>query len=323
MFDSSFIPIVSRIVINKIRGKKVPLFVWFNITNKCNLNCIYCYNRRDSVYNEMTTQEVYSLIDELATCGTKKITFIGGEPLLRDDIGQLISYAKRKRLFTCLTTNGILIDEKIDKINKLDLLSISFCDEQKNSSSSKIPEFFDIVKKSLSYCKRVYISLVLTKSAVENLDSFLDKAKDCNVKIYVTPLIELKQSHEDLSFCIPERSLYRSTILRLLEEKKRSNTILNSNKYLHHILNWPDSIRPRKCWAGVFYCIIDSNGDLYPCLEMIDSKKATNFKAYGFKDAFKQLTIDGCKGCFWNCHTEFNELLSFNLPEIYNLITKL
>jgi len=66
---------------------KKPVVVW-NTTRACNLNCIHCYAKavHQSRDKELTTEEGFHLIDDLATFGVPVLLFSGGEPLLRSDL---------------------------------------------------------------------------------------------------------------------------------------------------------------------------------------------------------------------------------------------
>jgi len=70
-------------------GRRIPLYVGFFITQKCNLNCIYCFpdspNRKNET--EFSTEEIFRIVDELYAMGTRYITILGGEPLIRKDFG--------------------------------------------------------------------------------------------------------------------------------------------------------------------------------------------------------------------------------------------
>jgi len=70
----------------------MPLYVVFDVTSRCNLNCIHCYSSKKQ--EEMTTSDVYHIIDMLHEAGTGIIDFGGGEPLLRNDIFDILSYSK-------------------------------------------------------------------------------------------------------------------------------------------------------------------------------------------------------------------------------------
>ena len=92
---------------------KKPVVVW-NTTRACNLNCIHCYARavHQSRDRELTTEEGFHLIDDLATFGVPVLLFSGGEPLLRSDLPELTRYAVSKGIRAVISTNGTLITEE-------------------------------------------------------------------------------------------------------------------------------------------------------------------------------------------------------------------
>jgi len=89
---------------------KKPVVVW-NVTRRCNLRCVHCYSQsEDRGYSgELSLDEGKSLIDDLAGFGSPVILFSGGEPLIRPDILDLITYATQQGRRAVLSTNGTLI----------------------------------------------------------------------------------------------------------------------------------------------------------------------------------------------------------------------
>ncbi len=94
--------------------EKKPIVVW-NITRRCNLRCKHCYSGSAFEVNEdeLTNAEAKKVIDDLADFGVPVILFSGGEPLMREDVFELIAYANEKNIRTVLSTNGTLINEQI------------------------------------------------------------------------------------------------------------------------------------------------------------------------------------------------------------------
>ena len=93
---------------------KKPVVVW-NMTKRCNLKCVHCYAQaKGETYegNELSTDEGKKLIDDLARFGVPVILFSGGEPLLRQDLPELIGYATQKGMRAVISTNGTLITEE-------------------------------------------------------------------------------------------------------------------------------------------------------------------------------------------------------------------
>ncbi|MCP4985048.1 MAG: radical SAM protein, partial [Colwellia sp.] len=83
---------------SKIVNVKFPHAIQLNLTFKCNQRCEYCGIYTDKRY-EMTTQEVFKMIDEFVALGTSRISLTGGEPLTRKDFQEIVSYARKKGLF--------------------------------------------------------------------------------------------------------------------------------------------------------------------------------------------------------------------------------
>jgi radical SAM protein with 4Fe4S-binding SPASM domain len=88
----------------------IPLDGTIALTSHCNLNCRHCYIRDNSAKNELTTQELFRLIDEITDAGCVYLLLTGGEPLLRPDFKEIYAYARKKGLIVSLFTNGTLID---------------------------------------------------------------------------------------------------------------------------------------------------------------------------------------------------------------------
>jgi len=91
-----------------------PLVVW-NMTTRCNLRCVHCYNRSGESDAEtgLTTTEAEALIDDLAAMAVPVLLFSGGEPVLRPDLYHLAEYAAAHNLRPVLSTNGTLITAEV------------------------------------------------------------------------------------------------------------------------------------------------------------------------------------------------------------------
>jgi putative heme d1 biosynthesis radical SAM protein NirJ1 len=90
-----------------------PVVVW-NTTRTCNLKCIHCYSNSESkkYEGELDTREALRFIDHLAEFKVPVILFSGGEPLLREDLIELVTYAKGKGIRATISTNGTLLSRE-------------------------------------------------------------------------------------------------------------------------------------------------------------------------------------------------------------------
>lgn len=118
----------------KKAGKKIfPIKAMFELTYRCNLRCRHCYvvppkdDGRGT--RELSTKEVFIILDQLAAAGCLNLGFTGGEPFLRKDIFDILRYAKSKGFNIIVLTNGTLITpKKADSLKELGLnkIDVSF-----------------------------------------------------------------------------------------------------------------------------------------------------------------------------------------------------
>jgi len=90
---------------------KRPVVVW-NMTRRCNLRCVHCYSQsQNKAYpGELTTVEGKAFIDDLAAFSCPVILFSGGEPLMRQDLPELVRHATDRGIRAVISTNGTLIN---------------------------------------------------------------------------------------------------------------------------------------------------------------------------------------------------------------------
>ncbi len=95
-----------------------PRVVEFEITLACNLRCIHCYcEAGQKAPFELSTGEIKDLMDDLKNLGIWALDIVGGEPLLRPDLYDLLKYARSIGLRVMVNTNGTLLEE--DTVKKL------------------------------------------------------------------------------------------------------------------------------------------------------------------------------------------------------------
>jgi MoaA/NifB/PqqE/SkfB family radical SAM enzyme len=115
------------LVKSQLMSYPLPVAMTFAVTYRCQCKCIHCsagrHLREDKV--ELTTEEAKNLIKEAQDLGVTIIAFTGGEPLLREDIFELISYVDTKKAMPVMFTNGqFLTEENVEKLAKAGLFSL-------------------------------------------------------------------------------------------------------------------------------------------------------------------------------------------------------
>lgn len=319
------IKIGANIIKAKLFNQKKPLSITFSITNKCNLRCSYC-SLPERKQKELSTNQALKLIDEFAKAGAQKVSFVGGEPLLREDIGLLIEKVKKKNMFVSIVTNGTLIKKNISSLKNLDIIIISIDGPQEvhnltgKANVSELLENIRLLKKNKI---NISTSTVLTKPTIKHLDYLLKISKELKFNLFFQPyshLVYLSLTKTKSDKLAPSLNEFKKAIERIIKEKKKGALIANSFPYLNLI---KDGTNPEanKCLAGKRYCYIDTNGDVYPCSPMIERMPVYNTVKIGFKNAFNKMPNFSCKdGCIFPCYQEYNLLFSLSLKSLSNIL---
>lgn len=164
-----------------------PSEVVIEVTSKCNFNCDGCFNKesfaelgRDQYLSNTYIKEI---INSAVEAKVEMIRFTGGEPLLRPDIFDLISYAKNKGVATRLNTNASCINEDniklIDKYVDSVLVSFNGFDSISDEAWTNLPRSYDKKIKGLALLSssssvKIRIGTVLTKSNILNLEKIFE-----------------------------------------------------------------------------------------------------------------------------------------------------
>ena len=110
-----------------------PYHAQWLLTRRCNYRCRSCGVWREAANKEeLSFDEIRRGLDVLRKLGVVELVLSGGNPLLRDDIGEIIDYASRF-FITTIYDNGSIVAKKVDALRKADFVAISLdtLDEKK------------------------------------------------------------------------------------------------------------------------------------------------------------------------------------------------
>ncbi|DAC14807.1 MAG TPA: GTP 3',8-cyclase MoaA [Candidatus Poseidoniales archaeon] len=118
-------------MIRDTRGRPLE-YLRISMTDRCNLRCRYCMPKEyfDSKYQFLqrdailSYEEITTIVDALLSLGLKKVRLTGGEPLIRRNVETLIRFLQPK-VEVCMTTNGILLNEKAQDLWQSGLRNIT------------------------------------------------------------------------------------------------------------------------------------------------------------------------------------------------------
>ncbi len=242
----------------------IPKAACFRITSKCNYNCACCNGPKN--IKDLSLNEVKEVIKRLHDLGFKKVNIIGGEPLIKEDIKEIINEFKKFGFFIRLDTSGFNFFKCANFIcNNIDILRLPIDDLQGGfrgikhlESLKKILEFLKINK-----IKELRVGTVVTKENIETLNDTKEFLEDYPIN-----------SWEIYEFMLQNNALKSEQKLNTsdLEFKKVAGGI-NSKKF--KILISKRNLRNRA------YFYIDPDGSvIMPTLEksiFLDKKIGTIF----------------------------------------------
>lgn len=107
---------IAKFIENNFKDIRAPFLTGIELTAKCNLKCVHCYAKNGVSDHDMTTEEVFHIIDILCQNGTLGVYFTGGEIFTRSDFIEIYLYAKRKGLSISLLSNITLLNERHIKL---------------------------------------------------------------------------------------------------------------------------------------------------------------------------------------------------------------
>lgn len=253
------------------------------LTNRCNLSCDFCSVEARKNCEELSFDRIKELVTEAKECGLEELHLTGGEPTLRNDLEQIVSFAVALGLNVRLITNGTtLTRERLVKLqnNGLHSIMISLDGEQ---------EYHDRVRGSGAYAKTLQIIQIALELGFfvrvnsvawqDNRNEIIRLAHRLNeigvfvYSIFLGSPLGYAQSHKDNVIPPYEwRQFY--TELKAIATMQGYNTkIVVEKGFL-----FPDEAefdttallgRGRGCHNITDYydfLLIRSNGDMYPCV---------------------------------------------------------
>ncbi len=167
----------------KSASERRPVVAW-NCTRTCNLKCIHCYTNSEAQNypGELSTSEAKTMIEDLADFKVPALLFSGGEPLVRPDLFELVSFAGSKGLRATLSTNGTLIDKETAKKIKahnfsyvgISLDGIGEINDRFRGAEGAFERTMAGFRNLKEVGQRVGLRLTLTRHNYQNLNQIFD-----------------------------------------------------------------------------------------------------------------------------------------------------
>ena len=253
-----------------------PLWLLAEITYKCPLHCVFCYNPVDytSYGQELTTEDWLRVLRQGRGIGATQLGFSGGEPLVRDDLEILVAEARKLGYYSNLITSGVGLNEKrisAFKEGGLDHIQLSFQDSTKELNDFlSSTRTFDLKQKVAKLIKKheypMVLNCVLHRHNIDHVQQILEMAEAMEAEY-----VELANTQY-----YGWAYVNRDQLLPTREQLKRAEEVTNEfrdrvgNKMRIYFVV-PDYYenRPKACmngWGSVFLTIT-ADGLALPCHE--------------------------------------------------------
>jgi mycofactocin biosynthetic radical S-adenosylmethionine protein MftC len=270
-------------------GLDAPICLTWELTYACNLQCVHCLSssgRRDP--RELSTDEAKAVLDELQRLQVFYINIGGGEPMIRKDFFELVTYAVDHGVGVKFSTNGTYLDaDAALRLATMDYLDVQISLDGIDAATN------DRVRGAGSYgaARRAMdhladagfgpfkISIVVTRDNVDQLDDFKALADSYGATLRVTRLRPAGRGVDSWHELHPTHSQQLQIYAWLLSHGEE---VLTGDSFFH--LNALGEPLPglNMCGAGRVVCLIDPIGDVYACPFVIhDEFRAGNVRDDG------------------------------------------
>ncbi|MCK9622546.1 MAG: heme d1 biosynthesis radical SAM protein NirJ [Methylobacter sp.] len=276
------------------RKPAAPVVIW-NLIRRCNLTCKHCYTTSTDINfpNELSTEEIYAVMDDLKAFKVPVLILSGGEPLLHPDIFKISRHAKDMGFYVALSTNGTKISaDNIDEIADINYQYIGVSlDGIKDTHDQfrRVKGSFDQALHGIHLCLekgiKVGLRFTLTQDNHQDFPALLQLMDDNNIdKFYLSHLNYggrgNKNRKDDAHFAMTRTAMdlmFETSYNWLKEGKDREFVTGNNDADAVYFLHWvarhfPDKVEHIKAkleqWggnaSGVNVANIDNLGNVHP-----------------------------------------------------------
>lgn len=308
-------------------------FVRIIPTDKCNLNCAYCWQHSNECH-DITEDECKLIIEKARKMKVGIVTFLGGEPLLWKHIYFAIELCNKYNIITDITTNGTLLNK--DVLNKLansglDYLNISIDGTSTDKNLKLLESNISYLKEiSKNYGVMIRINAVLYKNNFEEIKILIEYAHLHKIPIsigyIVPPINNTELSLKSIHFELSDTELLMEIIKYIKKKISEGYPIIDPIEYFENVYKYLRRERFWKCnYSGPYGWINVIGGcKIRSCTKKMDEMEY-NFLQLKPKDIknikndFQEMTNICNKECYSNCAYDSYYYMK-NVP---NLLKKL
>ncbi|MCX7677719.1 MAG: radical SAM protein [Spirochaetes bacterium] len=266
--------------------------IFWELTKRCNLKCIHCRaEATEALCEELSTNDIFQTIDEIARFAKPIIVLTGGEPLYRADVFDIAHYAVQKKFRVALATNGTLIDALVAKkirdsgISRVSI-SIDGSTAATHDAFRGIQGSFDEAMRGARELTQVGVefqfNITITRRNVHEFEDVISFAQSNGAKaVHAFMLVPVGCGAQIASSDMLSSEEYERVLHRLYEISRDFGFEVKATCAPHYYRIIRQRARnegrkisfetdglsaiTRGCLAGLGVCFISHKGDVQPC----------------------------------------------------------
>ena len=304
-------------LLSNMFGAKVPLFCGHKLTYNCNLKCKMCpFWKRSS--KDSNIEKEKAILRQIYNSGACGIAFEGGEPLLRNDLAEILAFSwslplHTNPLHTSLITNGTLLESRIDEIaphiNGVVYVSLDSLEKTHDEIRGVSGCFRKAVRGIIACREKVSVTINTTIMAenIHEIEDLVKLAKELDIRISVA----VAHEYYNAKASAPASHEIKEIAGKLVEMKKKGYPLVNS-------INYFKVIAKQKKWTCKPWSMVnvDPEGNLVlPCYVRNEYAAGVSVLETGIKTAISRVDwkeAKTCQKCSLHCYVEPSLVLSWD-----------
>jgi radical SAM protein with 4Fe4S-binding SPASM domain len=312
------------------------------LTNRCTMRCLMCEIPAGAA-DELSSADVKKAISDAAALGAGTVVLCGGEPLLREDLVDLVAFGAGHGLGMCLTTNGTLLDEKMAQrlaAARIKVVNVSLEGKKETHELLRAAGSFDKAIQALECLRRANVestvACTVSRYNFRELCAVVEMAKKhgaTTVLFQPFSTLFLRDQRKAGGFFLQsgERDALAEEVEKAIVLLKRYGLASNPASYLRKIpgyLAGEPLERKYGCASLSQACAINAQGEVYACwvlggesrglLGKIPQSRLKDIWGNAAHEGLRlELLVRGCGGCLMSCYPD-----AFDDPGIVRAISR-
>jgi radical SAM protein with 4Fe4S-binding SPASM domain len=246
-----------------------PLSIGLYLTYRCNLTCAFCWNpvinEKPFISDDLNVEDVRKILSHPRLKNAFRVSFVGGEPLVHDEIFEFIEIARKNKKLTMFPSNGLHIEKRLDEFKKSSLTTI-----QVSLYDGLVEKQMENVKKLRVANPKINVSVAryVTKEfkMLEYMHEVIKMAADANVKQICFQNFQPKD-RTDAHLAIYDDD---HEVLEYIDEVRKKH-----GKRFNIMFPAPLKRNPqdRFCYDLYTVVFVGKRGDVVPCSSIVPPSK--------------------------------------------------